>query len=82
MEIAAPAAEAAAALGPSAAPEPALPQADEELGQEERSLPRPESATPTVNLDTEGEDTLISTMQSRARADEPGESASDAEILL
>ena len=70
MEIEPPAAEAAAALRPSPAPEAALPQADEELGQEERSLPRPESATPTVNLEKEGEDTLVSTMQSRARADE------------
>ena len=69
MEIAAPAAEAAAALRPSPAPEAALPQA-EELGQEERSLPRPESATPIVTVEKEGEEALISTMQSRARADE------------
>ncbi len=70
MEIEAPAAEAAAALRPSAAPEAALPQADEELGQEERSLPRPESATPTVKLEKEGEEALISTMVSRARTGE------------
>ena len=67
MEIEPPATEAAAALRPSAVPEDALPQADEELGQEERSLPRPKRA-PTVKLDTEGEEALISTLQLESRA--------------